>query len=183
VPSISGKTIGTTANTSYLGIWLSTSAGSTYASLMGAIGLQNNTIDIWGVQIEAGSSATDFVTASGNSKQGELAMCQRYYWRSSGNAANSPYAQGIAAAAGDCQTMCQYPVTMRVAPTSLDFSTLGLSDGVNAPVAITALALANVGTFATLVIASTAGGLTQYRYYQLINNNNTAGYFGLSAEL
>jgi hypothetical protein len=134
------------------------------------------------VKFERGSSATTYSLA-GNTYQGELSACQRYYWRSSGNAANSPYAQGIAASTTDFQAMCQYPVQMRVAPTSVDFSTLGLSDGVSAPVAVTALTLANAGTFATLLNTNVASGLTQYRYYQLINNNNTAGYLGLSAEL
>ena len=182
VPSISGKTIGTTANTSFVetNLWLS--AGSTLATRASSIGIQNNTFDIWGVQVENGSTATAFQTATGTI-QGELAACQRYYWRSRGNAANSPYAQGIAASGADLQGMCQYPVTMRVAPTSVDFSTLGLTDGVSAPVAVTALTLSNAGTFATLLNASVASGLTTYRYYQIINNGNPAGYLGLSAEL
>jgi hypothetical protein len=53
----------------------------------------------------------------------------------------------------------------------------------------------NVGTFAntTITIAfggvnsvnlkATTTGLTQYRPYQLLNANNTAGYLGFSAEL
>ena len=134
------------------------------------------------VKFERGSSATTYSLAGGTFA-GELAAAQRYYWRPSANAANSPYAQGIAASGADLQAMCQYPVTMRVAPTSVDFSTLGLTDGVNAPVTVTAVTLSNAGTFATLVICSVASGLTTYRYYQVINNNNTAGYFGLSAEL
>jgi hypothetical protein len=61
IPSISGKTIGTS---SYL--------------LIEWVGAANNAIDIWGVQLEAGSSATTFQTATGTI-QGELAACQRYY--------------------------------------------------------------------------------------------------------
>jgi hypothetical protein len=66
IPSISGKTIGTG---SYLIIRLGFPTGVT------------ETIDLWGMQIEAGSTATPFQTASG-SLGGELALCQRYFQKS-----------------------------------------------------------------------------------------------------
>jgi len=62
IPSISGKTIGTN---SYLALAFNTSQ-------------INQNFDIWGVQLEAGSTATAFQTATGTI-QGELAACQRYY--------------------------------------------------------------------------------------------------------
>jgi hypothetical protein len=71
VPSISGKTIGTD-NNDYLAVNLGqgTSASS-----------DAWTLDLWGVQLEAGSVATGFQTATGTI-QGELAACQRYYQKS-----------------------------------------------------------------------------------------------------
>jgi hypothetical protein len=78
VPSISGKTIGTASD--YLAAWLFTSVGtSVSASGYPTVGVQNVTIDTWGWQLEYGSKATPFQTASGGSPQAELAMCQRYY--------------------------------------------------------------------------------------------------------
>ena len=80
IPSISGKTLGTTANTSYLELNLWTSAGSTYATPASSIGIQNFTASIWGVQLEYATSATYFTTATGT-LQGELGACQRYYFK------------------------------------------------------------------------------------------------------
>ena len=101
VPSISGKTVGT----------------SSYLQLV--LGFPVNvieTIDIWGVQVEAGSTATNFVTASGNSPQAELAMCQRYYWLVA-SGTDKPITNGFGATTTTCKGVLQYPVTMRTTPT------------------------------------------------------------------
>jgi hypothetical protein len=63
VPSISGKTIGTN---SYVQLFWAATIASGF------------TVDLWGVQLEVGSIATAFQTATGT-VQGELAACQRYY--------------------------------------------------------------------------------------------------------
>ena len=67
--SVSGKTIGTG---SFLQVYPMYYNSGTIAS---------NTISIWGVQLESGSVATPFTTATGT-VQGELAACQRYYQKS-----------------------------------------------------------------------------------------------------
>ena len=74
LPALTGKTIG--AN-STLTVILWTSAGSGYDSRTGALGLQNITVDFWGVQLEEGSAATPFRRSS-ESFAGELAACYRY---------------------------------------------------------------------------------------------------------
>jgi hypothetical protein len=122
VPSISGKTLG---------------AGSYF---MPYIGFDTNTVqtfDFWGWQIEVGSTATPFTTATGTI-QGELAACQRYYWR---------FIDGVSqwvnmAAmfnAGQLEFAFRYVVPMRVAPTLIastgtsewNFSRNGASDPFN----------------------------------------------------
>ena len=65
VPSISGKTVGTTTP-GYLGLRFWVPVNSTF------------TIDIWGVQVELGTTATTFTTATGTI-QGEIAACERYF--------------------------------------------------------------------------------------------------------
>jgi len=78
-PNINGKTIGTTANTSALALLLWISAGSNFSSRTGSLGIQNTTIDFWGVQVERGSVATPFEQRTIGA---ELALCQRYYEKS-----------------------------------------------------------------------------------------------------
>jgi len=185
VPSISGKTIGTDANSSALltSFWLT--AGADFNSRTGSLGQQDNTFDIWGVQVEAGSVATAFQTATGTI-QGELAACQRYYFRSTGGSAYSNYAVGI----GYNTTVAEYtlalPVQMRITPTSIDFANLMNFDtpagSGSATTSVTLSASQQSPNFVHLS-ASGSSGLTQYRMYTLLNNNNAAGYLGFSAEL
>jgi hypothetical protein len=81
VPSISGKTIGTTANTSFLRLNLWTSAGSNNNASTGSLGVQNATINFWGVQLEQNYQPTPFEQRPIGV---ELALCQRYYETSNG---------------------------------------------------------------------------------------------------
>lgn len=74
--SISGKTLGTTANTSNfeLAFWLT--GGSNFDSRTGSIGNQSGTFDVTGIQLEYGNKATPFEHRSYGE---ELQLCQRYY--------------------------------------------------------------------------------------------------------
>jgi hypothetical protein len=130
VPSISGKTIGT-ANDDALNVRLWTSAGTDFNAPTNSLGIQNATIDFWGVQVEAGSVATPFQTATGT-LQGELAACQRYYQKSynQGTAPATNTTDGLVgtwATAVDRMLGIRYPVVMRVAPTVTIYSSNGTS--------------------------------------------------------
>ena len=71
---------------------------------------------------------------------------------------------------------------MRIGPTSVEYANLGVSfPGVSGN-AITNLVLDVAGPIGN-VLAATSSSLTQFRPYHLMNNNNAAGYLGLSAEL
>jgi len=104
VPSISGKTIGA-SNQVIVYIKMPLNVAESY--------------DFWGFQLEAGSNATAFQTATGN-PQGELAACQRYFYRKTTNSTvgDAPIGMGIATTTTSCNSVPMLvPVTMRSAPT------------------------------------------------------------------
>ena len=174
----SGKTIGSASST-YLNFWLS--AGSTFNTRSGSIGNQTATIQFWGIQVEFGSTATSFQTATGTI-QGELAACQRYYWRMTGASGVFllPY---CGTAAGTTSAVFGYktPVTMRIAPSSIDFASTQATDA-SANYALSNLAINNISSADVAYITATASGLTTFRPLA-ITSSGAAGYIGLSAEL
>jgi hypothetical protein len=182
VPSIAGKTIGTTANTSSLNLIFWFSAGSDFNARTGSLGIQSNTFDIWGVQVEYGSKATPFQTASGGSLQGELAMCQRYYWRPVTTDAYTYFGFGQANSSTNAYILFNPPVTMRVKPSSIDYSTLALFDS-GTLTTVTSVSAPATGSGAFMVAIGVASGLTAQRAYFVVSNNSTSGYIGFSAEL
>ena len=119
VPSVSGKTIGTS---SFLALQLWTSAGSDFNARTGSLGIQTATIGIWGVQVEAGSVATAFQTATGT-LQGELAACQRYLPAIA--ASNGEIYTGQAYSTTAALIPVVFPVTARVAPTGITVNSAG----------------------------------------------------------
>ena len=107
--SIAGKTLGTNNN------------DAVYFKIYNANTL-NSQMDIWGVQVEYGSKATPFQTASGGSQQDELAMCQRYYQRQYPNAVTAGLGAGFADGTTTALIKIPLKVTMRIAPTALEQS-------------------------------------------------------------
>jgi hypothetical protein len=170
VPSISGKTVGTS---SFLGLQFYGAANTV------------QTIDIWGVQVEYGSKATPFQTATGT-LQGELSACQRYYVRlGSTTTSYGTLGTGAAGSTGGVQINTKLPTTMRTAPTSIDFSTLAIYDGVTlvgSPTAVVILSTECSPDYGAVDFQK-AASFTQYRAYKLFGNNSSSAYLGFSAEL
>ena len=167
--SISGKTIGTG---SYLYIAIELGAGQASGTVA---------LDTWGWQVEQGSTATAFQTATGTI-QGELAACQRYYLQ------NATGIQDIMNGAATSNVQGRYsfcfPTQMRIAPTSL--VTQNLSNSLNRTGGVATGGTFSIGSATPLTLeilyvhgsaAWTAGDTL------LLYGNNANSYYGWSAEL
>ena len=179
IPSISGKTIGTSNG---LGVDIAVSAGSTYNTEFSSIGIQTGTFDIWGIQVEYGSKMTPFQTATGTI-QGELAACQRYYVRFNTINAYNIFGTGINTSTTASNTQIPLPVQMRTAPSAIDYSTLGVAEGGGSIIAVTSATFAYGSVNEVSLTTNVASGLTQYRPVHLFSNNSTSSYLAFSAEL
>jgi hypothetical protein len=163
VPSISGKTIGT---------------NSYFQPLLDGPANTANTLDTWGWQLEAGSVATAFQTATGTI-QGELAACQRYYYISN-TGQQPPSNVALASSIAAAWTNTQFPSVMRSAPTITIYNYLGNSGKVD--VVGTAN---NQGT-----ITAASAQISKQGFIYLIDSGNTLVtttqywfYYTASAEL
>jgi hypothetical protein len=145
--------------------------------------------EVTGFQIDLGTYTASTAPAfrrSGGTIQGELAACQRYYYR-----ANSVTHYGLVTGFGAaylttaCEQPMILPVTMRTTSTTIDFSQIVIFDAGGAsyasPLAVTVSAAAP--NIALIRVTFSTGVLTQYRATYLAGNNNTAAYLGISAEL
>jgi hypothetical protein len=144
--------------------------------------------EVTGIQLELGSYATTFSRAGGTI-QGELAACQRYYYRTSASGVN--YIFGLAQCYGTTTggAVIPLPVPMRISPTALEQS--GTANQYQAYSSSgAALALTSVPTFAAVVTSqfqaavnfTVGSGLSGGNVTQFTAANSSA-FLGWSAEL
>jgi hypothetical protein len=187
VPSISGKTVGTTDNTSALFLLLWVSAGSDFNARTGSLGIQTNTFEFWGVQVEYGSYATPFQTATGTI-QGELAACQRYYQRFGAKngqtvGTNATYGTGFTTSTTGVNITVPFPVTMRITPTAIEYASITAYDAALTQYTPSAVALvAGQSGLDAGNVQLTVTGATAARAAVIIQSATT-GYLAFSAEL
>jgi hypothetical protein len=165
LPAVTGKTIGAS---SYLGI---------IGYITGA-SANSKVLDFWGVQVEAGSTATAFQTATGTI-QGELAACQRYYTRTSGFS-GTRYCSGFYENTTNFIAYVKPTVTMRITPTAIDFANINTYDSTGF-IAAGALTFINA-TPDSFVINCAVTGATQFRT-GLLTGSASGSFIGFSAEL
>ena len=138
------------------------------------------------VKFERGSAATTYSLA-GNTFAGELAACQRYYYRAT--PANSYHSFG-SAFSNSTTTMLGavvFPVTMRIAPTALEqrgtASEYGIQQGGTGITCSAVPSFSNGTTYNSVVTFTVASGLTAGSAGLLRSENNSTAYLAWSAEL
>jgi hypothetical protein len=168
IPSVAGKTIGTS---SFFSLEIKHAPNATF------------TLDLWGVQVEAGSVATPFTTASG-SIGGELALCQRYYYRTTATTQYDRFTTYSPAGGTGNLYAANFvvPVQMRVKPTTIDFSNLTWYDGLSVGTTVSAVTISSNATPTNAALDVVTTGMVQYRPVALMSNT-TSGFLGIGAEL
>jgi hypothetical protein len=140
-------------------------------------------LNVGQIQLELGSVPTTF-TRTGGTIQGELAACQRYYYRASATQAFTQLSTGIGygTSASNAQIAFTGPVTLRAKPTAIDFSNICAFDGAGT-FGISAVTFAGYESPQGSALNCASGSLTTNRGYSILSNNSTAGFIGISAEL
>jgi len=176
MPSTSGKTIGTNDLLEF-----------TFAQ-----GAAAYTFSYADVQLEIAPQATSFSRAGG-SIGGELALCYRYYYRTTAYNQTTGSTYGFsylstpntAASAGQIYLQPMVPVTMRTNPTALDYnlSNIAVQSGYGRTT-ITSISVASGNQFFPgVLLASSTNSFTQGQTYVLQDQGSGNGYLGISAEL
>ena len=195
--TIAGDTSGTwtTDNSIGIGLIFGLGAGSTFSATAGAWGAGNKwtatgavsvvgtsgaTFYLTGVQLEAGAVATPFERRPYGT---ELALCQRYFTRFSGDGTGtSGITGGFQTSTTNSAFTLQLPVQMRSEPT-FTFASLNVSDFVNfgtAAAASTGVEMSQQsGNFS---LSHGSVGAT-HRPVMLVSQNNTSGFVAFSSEL
>jgi len=133
------------------------------------------------IQLEVGTIATPFEFEDA---QVTLAKCQRYYSRTTNDGASNynRYGTGGFNASTSGIMFVQFPVKMRSAPSSVDYSTLALWDYVTV-IPITNIVFDSSSSLTCTLNCTVASGGTLSRPCQLLSNNSASAYLGFSAEL
>ena len=158
-------------------------AGAGYYQPTGAVNListLNATLNITGVQLEKGSTATEFEHRSYGE---ELALCQRYLYKSIGTQAYNAHGLGSVFAANQVDFITSYPVQMRANATASFGGTVSAAKGTT-EVNISSISDVGGSTFNSFLRCTLAASSFTIGDCLTINNNNDAtGYIQFDAEL
>ena len=170
VASISGKTVGTSSSVAFRFVL---PVNTTF------------TISIWGVQVEAGSVATPFTTATGT-LSGELALAQRYYYRLTSVGSSSNYqhfGMGQAYSTSAAKVPIFLPVAMRTSPSISSSGSIGLLNSTNTSIANASVSSDGINTTIAGTVWGSSSGLVAGNATTLMANGNSSCFIEFSSEL
>jgi len=132
---------------------------------------------ITGIQLEVGEQATPFEHRSYGE---ELALCQRYYWRSTGDNFHA-IGSGLSQSSTEGRTTIPNPVDMRAAPT------LGVGGTLSGNVAASTQDVTSIGSSWSGIRANMVGfaitGASSGSAFMIHHKDNTSNYFDADSEL
>jgi hypothetical protein len=131
-------------------------------------------------QLEIGATPSPFHMNGGNISA-EYAGCQRFYQRI-GLANGNPLAIGTGSGTTTTNFVVPIVTTMRIAPSSVAFSNIQMTDGTGTTTAITGLSVWNSSPDRVGLAATHALNDSAHRPY-FLSCSNSAGYIELIAEL
>jgi len=144
IPSIAGKTLGTDDN-DYMAVIFWVDAGADFNARTDTLGQSSNTYEFSHVQLEIGSSSTEFERRMVGE---ELELCQRYFLGNS-YASDTPRLafSGDVTTATDYIAKGNFPVAMRIAPTvTLTHSASSRFDAVAGTAVVTSVSVEETRT-------------------------------------
>jgi hypothetical protein len=166
-----------TLNTS----WASTTSANRYVGGTNLASSTNNYWQVTGVQLEVGSTATEFEFLPA---QTELEQCARYYYRFTAAAAYTCFTLSATSySTTGAVAVFPLPTPMRTEPSAVEYANIGVQDNlVNGVNAVSAASLDSPHR-QNPQVALTSSGLTALRLARIMANNNSSAYVGFSAEL
>jgi len=194
----SGWNEGTNSNGVAFNFWLlagsqlvSNCANTWSTGLYGGINMPTGSVNLlatngatWkitGVQLEKGSTATSFDYRPYGT---ELALCQRYYWKQTGEFGVNSLGAGFCNATTKARINIQNPVQMRTAPTYSYSGTLLLLNAVASGVTVTSLSSTQAGLLSSMIeFTASGGGLVGGDGTLVLADNATSNFIQASAEL
>jgi len=139
----------------------------------------SNYINITGVQLEVGDTATPFEHRPYDM---ELARCQRYYSELKASNAYAGFGAGVCRSSTEVSYMVDYPKTMRTAPTIAISGTIVMVAG-SANGNISAIGATYPGLNSALLQSTGLSGSADGRGLCVHAQNDTSAKFTFSAEL
>jgi len=163
--------------------WVTPTDANRAAGQVNLASATNNYWQITGVQLEVGDTATPFEFLPVDV---ELAACQRYYYRNTPGTVDGHYGLAQVRSTTQFEFTMLFPVSLRVRPTSIEYSNIGVKRAGIGVYAVSSIALADTESgpnAAMLSGTNSTSGASAGQAISIMNNTNAAGYLAVNAEL